>query len=157
MKKRESKNKPKVPDINELVREVAEIPSMMFPRIRFAMFDRGELTPPLVSVLMMIRDKPDGLRMSDIAKGIAATMPTATGIVGRLVERELVVRGDDPNDRRVVIVKLTEKGKKAGAEFEKHIQNVWRPVIVGLNNEEKKQFLVLIRKIKTLILGEARK
>ncbi|MCD6216510.1 MarR family transcriptional regulator [bacterium] len=151
------KSKSKAPDINELVREVADIPLMMFTRIRFAMFDRGELTPPLVSALMMLRDMPDGLRMSDIAKRISSTMPTTTGIVNRLVERDLVVRGDDPNDRRVVTVKLTEKGKKAGAEFEKHVQNVWRPVVVGLNNEEKKQFLVLIRKIKTLISEEAKK
>ncbi len=151
------KNKSKEPDIKELVREVAEIPPMMFTRIRFSMFDSGELTPPLVSVIMMLRDNPDGLRMSDIAKRISATMPTATGIANRLVERELVVRGDDPNDRRVVTVKLTEKGRKAGAEFEKHVQNVWHPVVAGLNIEERKQFLVLIKKIKALISGEARK
>ena len=150
-------NKSKISAINDLLGEVAEIPPMIFTRIKFALLDQGELTPVLLSVIMMLRNKPNGLRMSDISKRISATMPTATGIIDRLVKRELVVRCDDPDDRRVVIVKLTQKGRKAGTEFENQIRNLWHPVVDGLNNEEKKQFLALIRKIKTLILGEMQK
>jgi DNA-binding MarR family transcriptional regulator len=38
------------------------------------------------------------------------TLPSITATVDRLVQQDLVVREDDPNDRRRVINKLTPKG-----------------------------------------------
>ena len=38
---------------------------------------------------------------------------TATSMLNRLAERGLVARGEDPDDRRVVLVRLTKRGSAA--------------------------------------------
>lgn len=48
--------------------------------------------------------------MSDLADGLGISYPAATKTVERLVKKGLARREDDPTDRRVVRVQLTEKG-----------------------------------------------
>jgi len=40
------------------------------------------------------------------------SLATATGVVDRLVERDTVMRESQPEDRRVVLCRLSEKGQK---------------------------------------------
>ena len=49
--------------------------------------------------------------MSEVAGALELQPSTATGMVDDLVERGLVERCDDPDDRRVVRVTLTAKGR----------------------------------------------
>jgi DNA-binding MarR family transcriptional regulator len=50
------------------------------------------------------------IRMSDIAADLQVTLATATGLVDRLVEKGLVARESQPDDRRVVLCRLSESG-----------------------------------------------
>lgn len=56
-------------------------------------------------------DKPKS--MSEIADYLKITVGTLTTAINRLIKKEYVERRRDINDRRIVLVKLTEKGKKA--------------------------------------------
>ncbi|GAA4099912.1 MarR family winged helix-turn-helix transcriptional regulator [Nonomuraea soli] len=47
----------------------------------------------------------------DIAASLGVSLGTVTGIVDRLVAQELVERHEDPRDRRVRRVELTEAGR----------------------------------------------
>jgi DNA-binding MarR family transcriptional regulator len=49
-------------------------------------------------------------RMSEIAAALAVSLATATGVVDRLVERGIALREDDPEDRRVVLCRLSDRG-----------------------------------------------
>ena len=51
-------------------------------------------------------------RMSDIASELGVSLATATGVADRLVERNLLIRNGDPDDRRVVLCKLSNDGEK---------------------------------------------
>jgi DNA-binding MarR family transcriptional regulator len=50
--------------------------------------------------------------MSVIASALAVSLATATGVVDRLVERGLVIREGAPDDRRVVLCRLSDKGQE---------------------------------------------
>ncbi len=52
------------------------------------------------------------VRMSNIASALGVSLATATGVVDRLVERDIVLRESQPEDRRVVLCRLSEKGQK---------------------------------------------
>ena len=52
-------------------------------------------------------------RMSDIAFELDVTLPTATSLIERLVEKNYVLRETQPDDRRVVLCRLSEAGQKA--------------------------------------------
>jgi DNA-binding MarR family transcriptional regulator len=70
-----------------------------------------------------------------------------TGIVDRLEEKGLVVRDRDVRDRRVVRVRLTEKGAKLYKStipfFEKSIAEFFSP----LSKAQQKELAALLRKL----------
>jgi len=49
--------------------------------------------------------------MSSIASLIGIALPTATGVVDNLVKKGLAIREYDPQDRRLVICKLSAQGQ----------------------------------------------
>ena len=66
-------------------------------------------------VLLLFISGPS--RMSDIASALGVSLATATGVMDRLVERAVVLREGDPEDRRVVLCRLSSKGEKLISEL----------------------------------------
>lgn len=79
--------------------------------------------------------------MSSVARALSVTTGTLTISVNGLVKKGFVERSRSEEDRRVVLVSLTEKGKRAyehhGQFHDKMIQ-----AIVEELNEDEKQVLV---------------
>ena len=78
----------------------------------------------------------EGSPMSAIAKKMNVTAGTLTTSMNSLVNKKYAVRERSEEDRRVVYIKLTEKGKKA---YEHHAQfhhQMTEAVIKKLNEEE---------------------
>jgi DNA-binding MarR family transcriptional regulator len=70
-----------------------------------------DLTMPEVRVLLLLFT--DGsCHMSALATASGVPLSTATNTVDRLVEKELVARSTNPEDRRVVICNLTPGGQE---------------------------------------------
>lgn len=69
----------------------------------------GGLTPSQTSILATL-DRHGALTMSEIANHEGIARPSATGIVGRLVDQGLVDRTPDPEDGRSSIVGITKAG-----------------------------------------------
>ncbi|MBI4529867.1 MAG: MarR family transcriptional regulator [Deltaproteobacteria bacterium] len=105
-----------------------------------------DLTPPQFYVLATI-GYAGGLPFSDIGEKMMVTVSNLTGIVDRLEEKGLVVRERDNHDRRVVRVRLTEKGSKLHKGsipvFEKSIAEVFFP----LSKSQQKELSSLLRKL----------
>lgn len=69
----------------------------------------GGLTPSQSSVLANL-DRLGPMTMTQIAEQEGIAKPSATGIVGRLVDRGLVDRAIDPSDRRSSVVAINRAG-----------------------------------------------
>jgi DNA-binding MarR family transcriptional regulator len=57
-------------------------------------------------------DRDGPARLSDLAVREGVTQPSMTALITRLERDGLAVRGDDPADRRAVIVSLTDAGRE---------------------------------------------
>ena len=68
-----------------------------------------ELTPPQYQTLRLLWDQ-DSQPFKDLAAGNGCTRPTMTGIVDTLEKNGLVTRQPNPDDRRSLLVTLSEKG-----------------------------------------------
>ena len=66
--------------------------------------------PQLKVVLLLYLNGPS--RMSEIASALDVSLATASGVADRLVERKIVLRENQPDDRRVVLCRLSEDGEK---------------------------------------------
>ncbi len=73
--------------------------------------EKLDLTPPQFYVLATI-GYLGGVPFSEIGAKMMVTVSNLTGIVDRLEKKGIVARERDKHDRRVIHVKLTEKGKK---------------------------------------------
>jgi DNA-binding MarR family transcriptional regulator len=65
--------------------------------------------------------------MSRLATALGVSLPTATGIVDRLVERGLVMREEYTSDRRLVVIRLSEHGEGL-------LLRVWETFKLGLTD-----------------------
>lgn len=75
--------------------------------------------------------------MSTVAKALAVTTGTLTISVNSLVKKGFVDRVRSEKDRRVVLVSLTDKGKKAFRQHAKFHQDMIQAAVTRLNEEEK--------------------
>ena len=94
-----------------------------------------DLTMPQVKLLMTLNDS--GLmRMGAIAEALDMRISTATGIVDRLVERKLVQRVEDPDDRRAVVVGTTDEGRAFIKNLMVSNQHFMSKVVAHLTTDE---------------------
>lgn len=94
--------------------------------------------------LLYILSRTKDMTIKDIAAAMYITSSAATQMVENLVGQGLLERIDDPNDRRVVKVRLTPAGKKQFGAFKKtHIHRL-DGILKNLSNEEMK-YIIHIR------------
>ena len=86
--------------------------------------------------------------MGTLAGNLRVRMPTATGIIDRLVRDGFIRRAPSPEDRRQVFVELTSKGKAFIREFQEVIQRRWEDVLKSLNPKELEAFFGVITKLR---------
>jgi DNA-binding MarR family transcriptional regulator len=69
------------------------------------------LSMPQFSILMQLHHK-GACGMSDISERFEITPAAASQLVDKLVQSGLIIREEDPNDRRAKLLNLTEKGRE---------------------------------------------
>lgn len=77
-------------------------------------------------------------RMSDIAKRLNVTMGTLTTNMNSLEEKGYIIRERSKTDKRVVLVVLTPKGKKAFCHHRGFHRNMIKAIVKGLDEDEMK-------------------
>jgi MarR family transcriptional regulator, organic hydroperoxide resistance regulator len=93
----------------KLARQVLDLQTFMFRSVRPARaWLEVDLTMPQLKVLFILHAE-DGASMGRLATALGVTLSTVTGIVDRLVEHGLVQRQEDPQDRRLVVCRLTPR------------------------------------------------
>jgi DNA-binding MarR family transcriptional regulator len=93
---------------------VAEIGPLIARRQRFMAraWCRQEVSMVHLHVLLLL-DTEGPLSMGRLAENIDVSLPSATGIVTRMEERGLVRRLHGEDDRRLVMVQLSDAGRTA--------------------------------------------
>ncbi len=74
----------------------------------------AEMTYQQYNVLRVVQGEGPTAQ-ADIARRLLVSAPVVTRLVSALVEAGLIERGGDPNDRRAVVLRLTEEGKRRSA------------------------------------------
>ncbi|GFZ30795.1 MarR family transcriptional regulator [Clostridium zeae] len=107
----------------------------------------GGLTFSQFGVLELLYHKGD-LRISEILEKILATGGNMTVVIDNLAKDGLVTRCSDPNDRRVNLISITEKGKKLMSDlFPKHVENI-NEILSELSQSEKETLISILKKLQ---------
>ena len=85
--------------------------------------------------------------MSEVAQDLGITVGTLTTSINRLIKKEYVERSRIEEDRRVVLVELTKKGKVAHRLHERFHSEMVRSMMDYLSEKEKKVFIGSLEKL----------
>ena len=85
--------------------------------------------------------------MSSVAKIMSVTVGTLTIAVNSLVKKGYVHRERSEEDRRVVLISLTEKGRKANAHHQKFHDGMIQAVLKDLDEDQQK---ILVKSLMNL-------
>jgi MarR family transcriptional regulator, organic hydroperoxide resistance regulator len=116
---------------------------------------RVGLTGPQLSVVKMLDELGD-MSLSALSDKIRAQNSTVTGIVDRMEREGLVDRKRSVDDRRVVHIRLTEKGARLARSLTFEPFEIFRHALENaLTQQELLQLLTLLDKLATYVKEEA--
>jgi len=115
---------------------------------------RVGLTGPQLSVTKMLEELGD-LSLSELSERIRAQNSTVTGIVDRMEREGLVDRKRSAEDRRVVHIRLTDKGLKLARSMSFEPFKIFRSSFENaLTPQELQTLLQLLDKLATYVRRE---
>jgi DNA-binding MarR family transcriptional regulator len=103
------------PDRKEILERILQTGDKLFRKLlpavpRKELLELDITMPQLKIMLLLFINGP--MRMGALALDLRVTLATATGLIDRLVERGMVTRESLPDDRRVVLCRLSDEGQK---------------------------------------------
>jgi DNA-binding MarR family transcriptional regulator len=114
-------------------------------RIQRETIREADLTPPQYFILTLLWEK-DGRPFKEMAAAAHSSRASMTGIVDTLERKGLVTREPNPDDRRSLLVKLTEKGWSL-QDSTPTLEGIFGSCCAGLEPVEIQQLSRLLRKL----------
>jgi DNA-binding MarR family transcriptional regulator len=107
------------------------------------------LSEPQYNVFRILRGAGgDGLPSTEIASRMITRVPDVTRLVDRLEAAGLVERHRTPEDRRVVLVKITAKALKALADLDEPLAQTNRRLMAHMTRKELEELSRLLVKLR---------
>lgn len=91
------------------------------------------------------------VNMTEIAEYLSVPLNTVTGIVSRLEKRGMIRRDRASDDKRIVVVKMTETGKESLKIQIEELEVMFQKVMVELTEEEILLISSIAQKIFSLL------
>ena len=137
--------------MNQNTNELADTIFQVFRLLKGQMSFNNDIT--YLSILQMhaliFLHHNESVSMSDIASHFKIELPSATSLVEKLHKKDLIVRSEDKNDRRLVVISLSEEGKKlvkqAMADRRKKLENM----LNFFTDKERSELLNILKKLYT--------
>lgn len=106
--------------------------------IRAEMREQGSasLSVPQFRTLMFLYRYP-GSSLSSLAEHLGVTRPTASALTERLVQRGFVDRTEHPQQRRQVVLKLTDLGFEHLQKIRQTARSKFAEMFVGLSDAQR--------------------
>lgn len=102
-----------------------------------------------LEVLRYVSERKNPL-MKEIADYFCITPPSATSLVNSLVKSGTLQRIEDKNDRRIIRLSITQKGKQEIKKRFREINNNMKNVLARLNLREQKELIKILEKLSKI-------
>jgi DNA-binding MarR family transcriptional regulator len=109
-------------------------PTFFRKTMREASHPAGRFDPSRIVLRAVQKHGP--IRMSVIGRHMGISKPYMTALVDKLISEGLVERVPDPEDRRVVMVRITEAGRQDIRDFMKRARETFIRSLSALNSED---------------------
>lgn len=110
-----------------------------------------KLTVTQFKLLQHLYWHPEGLSVGELSGHLGLTNSAVSGIADRLEREGWVERSRDPNDRRRVRIKLSQKGRELFAQRPRSVEEFWRCTLARLSEEERSRVLEGLLTLKEVV------
>ena len=104
-----------------------------------------ELTLPQAQVLRVLRRGP--LQTGQLAAEMRISAPAVTQLTDRLIRKGLIERHAAADDRRCVIVALSEEGRQLVDRFRERRREIFDEALAELTETERRQAFEVLEKV----------
>ncbi|MEN1760287.1 MarR family winged helix-turn-helix transcriptional regulator [Anoxynatronum sibiricum] len=96
---------------------------------------------------LLYLSRKENTTMTELAATMGLPMSTATGLMDRLVRQQYVRRGRSEEDRRIVVLVLTEAGQELVDNFKKVMSEYFAMIMDDLTVEEHQLLMRIALKV----------
>ncbi|THA70010.1 MarR family transcriptional regulator [Streptomyces sp. A0958] len=104
-----------------------------------------DLSLTQLRVLGIVRDRQP--RMSDLAAFLGLDKSTLSGLIARAERRGLLARGASPEDKRAVIVLITDAGRELTERLNEEVRDALAPATGRLEPHQRHQLAQLLEPV----------
>lgn len=112
------------------------------------------LRPPQAIFLGVLLQAGPLLNISSISRVTNVTLSVATRFIARLEKNGMVERVPDEADRRLVMVRLTDEGKRVAESFLKAQTQYLHDALVGIAREDLEVFISVLSRANQRLVAE---
>ncbi|GAA4786742.1 MarR family transcriptional regulator [Olivibacter ginsenosidimutans] len=130
------KQRSQIKEAKELVNNVQSLRAGMRNYIRRKLKESNlDLTYEMLQVLAVLWSRGD-LNQQEIADTISKNKASLTSLLDNLAKRKLIVRSEDPSDRRNKIISLTKMGRNHEKELDALMNGLYETLQTGLSKAD---------------------
>jgi DNA-binding MarR family transcriptional regulator len=107
-------------------------------QVRKALAAQFKTTLPRFDLMAQLERAPQGLQMGELSRRMLVTGGNVTGIVDQLEGSGLIVRTEDPDDRRAYLVKLTKEGRRLFGQMAAEHESWIVKLFAGMSMREQR-------------------
>lgn len=128
---------------------IREINSKLNHSIKNELKETGFTVPQIMVIKLLFNH--NRLKVSEISKEISLVNSTVSGIIDRLEKQDIVKRIRSEEDRRIVYIELSSKGKEIVKEHKVIIKNFFNNTFSNISNEEIDIILTGLQTLKSVL------
>ncbi len=128
--------------IGHLLRKAHQRASSIFQ----SHFSDVQLTPTQFAALAKLKDEKE-LSQNHLGRLTAMDPATIQGVTRRLIDRGLIQTRADDNDRRRMLLRLTDEGQTLTDSLVEKAGAVSRKTLAALNDDEQRKIIELLAKL----------
>src|SRR5512138_1137728 len=87
--------------------------------------------------IILALPEADSITMNDLSRKMKLANSTVTRMVDQLVQKKMITRGADPDDRRVVRIRLTKQGQGVQVNLKKAMQDLFAQILKDIPASER--------------------
>lgn len=138
--------------VDQIAENIISVYPLLYKTISRPIKHQSSVTPGGMFVLGSLK-RHGLLSMTDIGKCLAMPKPHVTVIVDKLIEEGYVERQNDPNDRRIVNISMTEKGFEVFQEIKTALAENMKIKLLKLTEEEQDILAVASLQVKDILIS----
>ena len=112
---------------------------------------KEDIAPPHFEIMKLL-DEAGTLHVAEIGERLLIARPQMTHLIDRLVELDIVERETNEEDRRMLNIRLKDKGKVIIKDRDKQVINATREALSGLTDDELQELSVSLKNLKDIFL-----